>query len=275
MTVCLIAIAAGLFFKFSKAKKPNNIETPESETRIESVPAQTMPVISEPEANISEPTKILPAAVPILMYHYIRDYTDPRDPIGVGLSVSPQKFETQLAWLRGHNYQTVFPHYFVEPQPLAAKPVVLTFDDGYQDAYDAVFPLLQKYHLAGMFYLIVNKVGTPGYLSWEEILAMQQAGMMFGDHTLSHPDLSKLEAADLAREIQGSQTVLEQKLGRPVTDFCYPSGKYDAAVLKELNADHFQAAVTTQSGIDTLKSNPLLLSRLRITEQSDLSMILK
>ena len=157
---------------------------------------------------------------------------------------------------------------------MAAKPIILTFDDGYQDAFDSAFLLLQKYQLAGMFYLIVNKIGTPGYLSWEEISEMQKAGMSFGSHTLTHPDLRKLSAASLEKEIQESKTILEQKLGQQITDFCYPSGKYDDAVLQELKKANYQTAVTTNSGISHLKDDPFLLKRLRITEKTDIQAIL-
>src|SRR5665647_414113 len=116
--------------------------------------------------------------------------------------------DRQIVWLKENGYQSVAPHFFETPQTLSSRPIVLTFDDGYQDAYDTAFPILKKYQMTGMFYLIVNKVGTPGYLTWDEIAWMQEEGMSFGSHTLSHPDLRKLSKIDLEKELRESKKIL-------------------------------------------------------------------
>lgn len=261
----LIFLAAVfLFFNFPKNGKPKNIAS-QNYTPAEN---QTKP------SGETELPKTMPTAIPILMYHYIRDYSNPNDPVGENLSVSPSQFEEQINWLKVNGYQSVFPDFFENPKPLALKPVILTFDDGYQDAYDSAFPLLQKYQMAGMFYLIVNKIGTPGYLTWNEILEMKKAGMSFGSHTLTHPDLRNLTNANLEKEMNESKEILEQKLGREITDFCYPSGKYNDEIMKIVQSDGYKTAVTTDSGIANLKDNPLLLKRLRISENTSFQTIL-
>jgi len=273
LAIFLIIISAVfLSFRFAKNKK-QDVAAPKSNESIENI--QAAPTISSfiSESN-DESEKIIPSAAPIFMYHYIRKYSDLNDPIGENLSVSPEKFEEHLAWLKGNNYQTIFPDFFKNPEAISFRPIILTFDDGYQDAYDAAFPILRKYQMAGMFYLIVNKIGTPGYLTWDEIVEMQKAGMSFGSHTLTHPDLRKLSSVNLEKQIKESKVVLEQKLGRAITDFCYPSGKYDDAALKELQADNYQTAVTTSSGISSLKDNPFLLKRRRITGSTKIKNIL-
>ncbi len=230
-------------------------------------------VLGAPEAKI-EPQKHIPSTVPIFMYHYIRAYADSNDPLGVNLSVSPETFEKQMVWLQENGYATVSMDIFKDPKSSSLNPVVLTFDDGYQDAYDVAFPILKKYGMTGMFYLIVDKVGTPGYLTWDEIAEMHVAGMMFGAHSLSHPDLRNLPSEKLGREIRGSKDVLTEHLGREVTDFCYPSGKYDDAATSEVRKDGYMTAVTTRSGIANLKDDLLTLRRLRITEYADMKTIL-
>lgn len=260
-----------LFFQLTKDKKDDAIQ--KSNNNIENMQklsATSVPIID----NNSELEKVIPSAIPIFMYHYIRDYSNPNDPIGVNLSVSPEKFEEHLTWLKDNGYQTVFPNFFKNPEPLSFKPIILTFDDGYQDAYDNAFPLLQKYQMAGMFYLIIDKIGTPGYSTWDEIIKMQKAGMDFGSHTLTHPNLRNLTITNMKREIEGSKEILGQKIGQEITDFCYPSGKYDNEVLKELQMDNYQTAVTTNSGISSLKDNPFLLKRLRITDSTNVQAIL-
>jgi len=268
----LLIVVAAMFLFFRFAKIGNHIAvTQKNDDAVENV----QPSIAAPVSNAkSEPTGVIPQALPIFMYHYIRRYSDPHDPIGVNLSVSPETFEEQLVWLQENGYQTVFPNIFENLKALSFKPIILTFDDGYQDAYDSAFPLLQKYHMAGMFYLIVNRIGTAGYLTWDEIIEMQNAGMMFGSHTLSHPDLRNISQANLENEIKQSKLILEQKLGHSVNDFCYPSGKYNDEILMELKADGYQTAVTTASGIVNMKDDPFLLKRLRIMEHTDIQGLL-
>jgi peptidoglycan/xylan/chitin deacetylase (PgdA/CDA1 family) len=271
----MILAASFLFFHFHEIANPKDIADQLNNKKIENsqnvAPEKTQTI----SGDETEPQKMIPSAIPILMYHYIREYYNSNDPIGKNLSVAPEKFEEHLAWLKDNGYQSVFPNFFINPEPISFKPVILTFDDGYQDAYDNAFPILQKYQMAGMFYLIVNKVGTPGYLTWDEISEMQKAGMSFGSHTLTHPDLRNLAAAILEREIKESKEVLEQKLGQAITDFCYPSGKYNSGIIKVLEALGYQTAVTTESGIAGLKDNPFLLKRFRITENTDIQAIFK
>ena len=75
-------------------------------------------------------------AVPILMYHHVQDYPYGKDLSSVSIFVSPATFEAQLNWLASNDFQTVDLSYFKNPTRLSGKPIILTFDDGYQDAYD-------------------------------------------------------------------------------------------------------------------------------------------
>ncbi len=267
----IILVGWFLFWHINKPQEETVVETKNNITT--HIPPTT--IVPAAVTDTNDAPKVVPAAVPIFMYHYIRDYTDANDPIGENLSVSPKKFEAQIAWLKSHNYQTVFPMFFKNPEALSAKPIILTFDDGYQDAFDNAFPILQKYDLRGMFYLIVNKVNTPGYLTWDEILTMQRAGMVFGSHTLTHPNLQNMSPSDLQKELGGSENILEQKLGTKITDFCYPSGKYDAAAQSELSKDGYQTAVTTAPGLANMQDNPLLLKRWRIMENTNIASLLE
>lgn len=270
----LLIVLAVLSFRPNKSDHQGTVlEQPESKKSetVQKVPLTDLEANSDTE---SEAKKIMPVMIPILMYHYIRAYSRPSDPIGENLSVAPEKFEEQIAWLKENGYRSVSLDLFEIPEPVSFKPLVLTFDDGYQDAFDMVFPILRKYEMPGIFYLIVNKIGTPGYLTWDEIVQMQESGMRFGSHTLTHPDLRNLSVINLEKELKESKKILEQKLGKEITDFCYPSGKYDSAVLREVRVAGYQTAVTTVPGIATVKSNPYLLERLRITQNTKIQGLL-
>lgn len=268
LVVAFLVVLVVLFFQFNISKYQEAVLKQPDNKKSELAKEIPSVVILTHAEEVVEAKKIMPTKIPIFMYHYIRDYANPNDPIGENLSVSPKKFEEQIVWLKENGYQSVSASFFVTPQLVSFKPVVLTFDDGYQDAYDSAFPILKKYQMKGMFYLIVNKIGTPGYLTWDEIIQMQIEGMSFGSHTLTHPDLRNLSKMSLHKELEESKKTVEQKLGKEITDFCFPSGKYNEAVLKELQEDNYQTAVTTNPGISNVKDNLFLLKRLRITENT-------
>jgi peptidoglycan/xylan/chitin deacetylase (PgdA/CDA1 family) len=155
----------------------------------------------------------------IMVYHHIRDQKGQ-------WSLSPEKFEEQLTYLAANGFHTITMDTYLSAQgngtPLPDKPIVLTFDDGYADAYENAFPLLKKYGMIGTFYVITGQVGSPGSLTWDQIVEMQHAGMEFGAHTVHHPFLTRLPPLGAFLEILQSRLDLEAHLGVPITTFAYP-----------------------------------------------------
>lgn len=243
---------------------------------------KTQPSESDNINDLPTPTQTQNYNIPILMYHYIRDFNDPNDQVGTNLSVSPQKFEEQLKWLKDNGYQTVDFKYLANRSfdPTGAQDqnhmyVILTFDDGYEDTYTNALPILKKYEFTATFYIIINYVGKDGYMSWQQINELKNSGMNIGSHTLSHPDLAKATDSKMEKEISQSKKILEEKNGATISDFCYPSGKYDNRTIEALKKYGFQTATTTKSGIfDSEKNNPLEIPRYRITTQTELNKIL-
>jgi len=88
-------------------------------------------------------------------------------------------------------------------------------------------------------------------LNWAQLAAMQHSGLVeIGSHTSTHRRLNKgLSASVLEYEIATSKRFLEQQLGQPIALFCFPNGDYDAETLARVR-QHYQAAVTTRSGIN-------------------------
>lgn len=187
--------------------------------------------------------------VPILMYHYIRDVGEAADPMGFRLSVRPDRFAEQMAWLAAEGYQPVRMHDLAgclrAQQPCPRRPVALTFDDGYADAATAALPVLRRYGFPATFYIVTEFVGQPGYLSWEQIAELRDAGMEIGSHTLSHAGLSGLAREAARVEIVRSKAILEERLGIEVYSFSYPAGDYTdeiAAIVRE--AGYSNAVIT-------------------------------
>jgi peptidoglycan/xylan/chitin deacetylase (PgdA/CDA1 family) len=206
--------------------------------------------------------------VPILEYHYIRVNPDPGDRLGFTLSVTPADFAAQLDWLRASGYHTVDLNdvraYFQGHVPLPSRPVVLTFDDGYKDFYTAAFPALVDHGFKAVSYVVPGFLDGPRYLSTAEVRSIDAAGMEVAAHTMHHVDLTKASAAQLVVEVDGSRSALEQIVGHPVRDFCYPSGKYDATVIAAVQHAGFESATTEVPGTGHNWAGRLTWTRVRV-----------
>lgn len=210
-----------------------------------------------------------PLFIPTLMYHYVRVVDAGSDPLGYNLSVTPQHLEEQLDWIAQRGYTTVTMNTLMRclnggsvDQPCPAQPIALTFDDGYDDAFTAALPALQRRGMVATFYIISSVVGQPAYMTWDQIRALQSAGMEIGGHTVSHLDLTTLGWDQARSEIADSKTVIEQQIGRPVNSFCYPSGRFNNDVVALVQQSGYTNATTTMP--DLPQSNPFLLPRLRV-----------
>jgi peptidoglycan/xylan/chitin deacetylase (PgdA/CDA1 family) len=210
------------------------------------------------------------AKVPILMYHYISTPPADADRYRIDLSVSPELFETHLKYLADNGYHTVSLYdvynYLATGAALPAKPVVLTFDDGYRDSYDFAFPLLKKHGFTGTFFIVsefIDKV-DPDYLTWPMVQEMSAAGMSVESHSRSHPDLRDRTFQDLVWQLLGPIESITVYTGKRPHFFCYPSGRYDDAVIRVLKSVETWAAVTTQYGANETLSNAMTWSRIRV-----------
>lgn len=206
--------------------------------------------------------------VPILMYHYIR-IAPADDELGVNLSVTPKNFAAQMKWLKDHDFETVKLSDIADTQRIAiskvygegGRPVVITFDDGYTDAYDNAYPVLREFGFSADFFVITDFTDKKNeYMTSDQINTLKKAGMEIGSHTLDHLDLANLDADEAWRQISLSKD--------DNVIFCYPSGKYNTAVKSQVIEAGYVAAVTTKSGIATEETPLFDLPRLRIHDIS-------
>ncbi len=190
--------------------------------------------------------------VPVLMYHYIRTVDEQADPLGYRLSITPERFDEQMEWLRDNDYTPI------RMDTLSAclrgltrcpqNPVALTFDDGYTDAATEALPILKKYGFVATFYVVVNFVGEPGYMTWEQIELLRDSGMEIGSHTINHFDLTGLDLATAHDEIATSRQLLAERLEVPVVSFSYPVGSYTTALADMVRSAGYTNAVIVLPG---------------------------
>jgi len=154
-------------------------------------------------------------AAPILTYHSVGG-SDARD-----FAVSEAAFSEQLDWLAAAGFHTISLRDLVAERDLD-HAVVLTFDDGTEDALTRVLPALQKRRMRGAFFVCTGLVGTPGYLTWDGVRALAAAGMEVGSHTVHHARLADLDDGDLRQELIDSKRTLEAELRAPVDLIAYP-----------------------------------------------------
>jgi peptidoglycan/xylan/chitin deacetylase (PgdA/CDA1 family) len=136
--------------------------------------------------------------------------------------------------------------------------VVLTFDDGYLSVITAGLPLLAAHGFTATVFLASGLVGLTAaearrrnpdldrdLLDWGQATELLQAGWEIGSHTVSHPDLTRLDTASLARELGDSKLELEQRLQAPVRSFAYPYGRHKRSV-RDAAAHYYDFACTTR-----------------------------
>jgi len=192
--------------------------------------------------------------VPILMYHYISIPPEGADKYRADLSVAPDAFREQMAYLADNGFETVDLYdlslAITGKRDLPEKPIIITFDDGYRDNFENAFPILQEFGLSATFFILTQPIdnGNETYLSWEMVEEMADAGMRIEPHSKTHADLSSREREYVVYEILGSQETIAAHTGQSPRFFCYPGGRYDETTIEVVSDLDFWGAVTTAGG---------------------------
>jgi peptidoglycan/xylan/chitin deacetylase (PgdA/CDA1 family) len=203
--------------------------------------------------------------VPILEYHAIQPpISGAADP---QLFVPQKDFESQMKWLDDHGYEAVtldqVEDAWYKQGELPPKPIVISFDGGYLSQYVAAFLVLQRYNWPGVLDLIAQGSDLPD----ADVQKMIDAGWELASHTITHVDLTTLDATTLRHEVAGSRQILHKRFGVPVNNFCYPAGRYDDTVIAAVRAAGYRGATTEIPGAADA-AHPYILDRLQI-ESSD------
>jgi peptidoglycan/xylan/chitin deacetylase (PgdA/CDA1 family) len=203
------------------------------------------------------------------MYHFIRVNPVPSDRMGFNLSVTPDDFRQQMDWLASQGVHTVSIGDVMDAlesgRPLPPRAVVLTFDDGFADFYSQAMPVMLAHGFTGTTYVVPGFLGQPNYMTSLEVQQAVWLGMVVGAHTMHHIDLTRASGDQAWAEISGSRQQLNQLTGQPVTDFAYPSGKFNGGVADLVQRAGFRSATTTMSGSFHNLGKRLALERVRVS----------
>ena len=206
-----------------------------------------------------------PEGFPILEYHMVTEnpHSDAKPYV-----VPPEDFAEQLDYLAEEGYTTITPQDYARArkgkQQLPEKPIILSFDDGYEDNWRVVLPMLEERGMKAVFYMVTNSIGKPGYLTWDNLFDMERRGMEIGSHTANHLPLTTLSPEKQREELRLSKLMLEWKGMKTIYSFSYPNGSYNAGVVTMLAEEEYLTAVTGEAGLNTLETNPYLLRRVNI-----------
>lgn len=170
-----------------------------------------------------------PFELPILMYHHISS-APAADELTAGLTVTDEDFGRQLAYLKCAGYTSITLAQLFQAidgtTPLPAKGIILTFDDGYDDAYTDAFPALKDAGFTGSFAIITGFVEGGGpYATWAQLRKMRDAGMEITSHSATHIDLGAADDFSLHQQLYDSRAALAQRLGQDTPFLVYPAGE--------------------------------------------------
>jgi len=211
----------------------------------------------------------------ILTYHRIGI---PRGASWERLTVPPERFGRQLRLLRQMGFECrgldAALAWVAAGQGTGRKPVVLTFDDGYEDVYRHALPLLVEERIPATMFLVAQRrtdewvdwAGKEHFplAGWDQVREMAAAGVTFGSHTLTHARLTECDDGRLRAETADSKKVIEDALGREVRHFCYPYGAFDERVVEAVREAGYATACTTVKRAVRPGADPLRLPRINI-----------
>jgi peptidoglycan/xylan/chitin deacetylase (PgdA/CDA1 family) len=226
--------------------------------------AGTGAVTHAPSQAPSLPPAFVPP--PILMYHRV-DVERAGDTIGRELTVTPQQFDLQLAYLKSRGIAGISMEQLRERLRAGAPLdhlVVLTFDDGYADQYQYAVPMLHEYGDAATFYIVTGVLDGPRHLTWAQLGVMQALGEDIAAHGVQHDDLSRMSPAEQARQIDDSVQELRRRLHAPVGSYCYPSGRFNRTTLQLVQSAGIDLAVTTDPQYVIAPENRFEIPRIRV-----------
>jgi peptidoglycan/xylan/chitin deacetylase (PgdA/CDA1 family) len=209
--------------------------------------------------------------IDILMYHSISEGAHPTQ-------IAPSVFAEQIEAIAASGVPVIGLDAVADglsgKTDLAPRSVVITFDDAFQDFADAAWPILKCHGFAPVVYVPTGHVGGhagwPGasephlpIMGWDTIRALAADGIDFQSHSVTHPDLTQLDATDLESELRASKDRLEHELGHKIAHFAPPYGASNDMVLREINT-HYTTSCGTRLDSAHSGSSRLDLPRLEM-----------
>jgi len=227
-------------------------------------PQPTPPVAPTPDGQARS------LRVPVLMYHYVSTPPAGADIYRVDLSVPPELLAEHLDRLQAEGYTTISPYDLVEAlqrgRELPAKPILITFDDGYRDNYDNAYPLLRERGMQATIFVVTDFIDEerPAYLTWDMARELVANGVAIESHGRNHMGLADKDDDYLVWQALGSLETIDYELGIRPRFVSYPAGEYDQRTIDVFRSAGYWAGFTTDQGTEQRSDAPFQLERIRV-----------
>lgn len=206
----------------------------------------------------------------ILLYHAV-DEPSPEDRLG--LRVSPAAFREQMGWLKEEGF-TVVPLAALGIGAAGARPVAITFDDGYASQLTAA-AILEEFGFPATFFVVPGfldgRAGGGGYwerwgyFGWGSLQTLAACGFEVGAHSASHVRLTRCSPHELEEETLGAKQRLEAMVRREVASFSYPHGAFNERVARAVRQAGYRLACTSLYGVNRVPVPQFALRRTEVT----------
>jgi peptidoglycan/xylan/chitin deacetylase (PgdA/CDA1 family) len=195
--------------------------------------------------------------------------------------IAPRRFHRLMRWLNVFGYKTATTAEWMKNE-ITEKHVLFTFDDGYDDLYTELLPLVIEHRYTAIIYLVAGRIGETNVwdqesglrarnlMTLDQLREMQKYGIEFGSHTMTHPWLPHVTDERLRKEVTESKYRLEDLFGIEMTSFAYPFGGVDERVRSAVGDAGYKLAFTIESG-PNLGNDPLCQKRAEINNHTTLT----
>lgn len=204
------------------------------------------------------------SAAVILMYHRFGESDFP------STSVEMDQFEAHIEELTNGDY-AILPLSEIVDAVLAGKPlpdraVAITVDDAYTSVYENAWPILKREGLPFTLFVATEPVdrAIPGYMSWEQIRELHQAGVIIGSQAVTHPHMPSRSVERNRLELADSASRIAEQIGEAPMLFAYPYGEASADIMQLTKEQGYRAAFGQHSGVANGSSDPYYLPRFPI-----------
>lgn len=185
------------------------------------------------------------------------------------LSVTLDDFRQHMAWLKEYGYTGITPDelyaFVTEGAELPAKPVLITFDDGYKDNYTNAYPIMKEYGFKGTIFVVTSFLGKyDNYLTWEQAKELLDNGFSIESHTYTHKSMTETSDEEISKELSKSREEIREKLGIEADFMAYPTGTYNLHIAELVKAAGYKGAFTIKYDNVSRDSNVYALERVPI-----------
>ncbi|MET7653703.1 MULTISPECIES: polysaccharide deacetylase family protein [unclassified Streptomyces] len=216
--------------------------------------------------------------VPILMYHAVA--ADPNDATRT-LSVTPEAFAEQMAVIadRGLTPLTTagLASRWRTGRPLPERPVLITFDDGYEGVHRHALPVLAEHGFPATLFVTTGWIrgaydtggGPDTMLDWRQVRRLADSGVEIGGHSHTHPQLDQIDDARLRAELTRCRDIVADRLGAPPVSFAYPYGYSSRRVRTAVRGQGFAQALAVGNSLADRAQGPYALRRVTVRRATD------